>query len=215
MTTAVPRLLTPMTLLCALALAGCSGADEPGAVDTTSPAASAAASTASAPGSASASSGSASSEGDDVEEQSAAAAGIDLHAVAEPIATATVPAVVADDPDATMEVALLDLERDGDTVIGTFSFTVDADGAAEARWLWDYLGDQSWRPFLVDTTNLTRHDVLMSPGTYAMTSSQGLKFRPGQTMYGFASFAAPPADVTTMTVQLIEGAAPATAVELP
>lgn len=212
MTTTLPRLSGPAALVCALVLAGCTGSGSDGAGSDAARASASAPATAAGP--ASSVSGSASSEGDDVEQESASAAGIDLDALAAPIATATVPAVVEGDPDATMEVSLLSLERDGETVIGTFSFTVDADGE-EAGWLWDYLGGQSWRPFLVDTTNLTRHDVLMSPGTYAMTSSQGLKFRPGQTMYGFAAFAAPPADVTTLTVQLVEGAAPATAVELP
>lgn len=39
-----------------------------------------------------------------------------------------------------------------------------------------------------------------------MTDYQGAKFRPGQTFYAYASFAAPPTDVTSITVSLTDGA---------
>lgn len=146
---------------------------------------------------------------DDVTAQSAAAAGVDLNSLGEPIATVSVPAQVEGDPDATMDVSLYSLTRDGETVIGAYSFHVRSDtGSDDARWVYDYLGGQAWHPHLVDTQNLTRHDVLRQGATFAMTDYQGVKFRPGQTLFAYAAFAAPPADVTTMTVSLLDGAQP-------
>lgn len=150
----------------------------------------------------------------DVEADSAAAAGVDVNDVGEPLATATIPATVQGDEDATMEVAVHSMVRDGDVVLGTFSFQVqsDARGVAPA-WIYSYLGSRSWQPYFVDTVNLTRHDVVSGTGVEAATSSQKLKFLPGQTIYGYAVFAAPPPDVTTVTLSLVEGT-PTVEVEL-
>lgn len=150
----------------------------------------------------------------DVEADSAARAGVDVDDVGEALATATVPATVQGDEDATMEVAVHSMVRDGDVVHGTFSFQVqsDARGVAPA-WIYSYLGNRSWKPYFIDTVNLTRHDVVSGSGLKAATSSQDLKFLPGQTVYGYAIFAAPPQDVTTVTLSLVEGT-PTVEVEL-
>lgn len=154
--------------------------------------------------------------GDGTSAESAAAAGVNLAELGKPIASATMPANVIGDPDATMEVALYSLKREGKTVTGIYSFRVTSDtegtdiaskgtGAGDARRLWDYLGGD-WDPYLVDTVNLARHGVLKGEGSEAKTEPLRTTFRPGQTFYAFAIFAAPPADVTTMTVQLVDGA---------
>lgn len=145
---------------------------------------------------------------DDVTARSAAAAGVDPATVGPAVATGTVPVKVSGDPDATMDVSIHSLTREGKTVVGIFSFTVSSKATdAEPEWLYDYLGSQSWRPHLIDTVNLTRHDVLREGTTVAMTDSQGSNyFRPGQTVYGYAAFAAPPEDVDSMLVSLVEGA---------
>ena len=123
------------------------------------------------------------------------------------IATVTVPAVVGEDPEATMDVALYTLRRDGETLILNGSFTVNSeDGEQEERQLFHYLGNHGWAPHLIDSANLTRHDVLASAPTTAMTPSQSFRFRPGQTFYVYAAFAAPPADVESINVQLVDGA---------
>lgn len=149
-------------------------------------------------------------------QESAAAAGINLNDLGAPIATATVPAVVQSDADASVEVSLYSLKREGDVLIGTYSFTVTAKGIQEPQWLYHYLGGQTWRPYLIDTVNLTRHDVLAGDQgiTKAMTDSQGIKFLPGQAFYAYAAFAVPPEDVSTVTVQLIDGAPTATGIEI-
>lgn len=150
-----------------------------------------------------------------VSQESAAAAGIDLTQVPDPIATATVPATVEGDPEATMQVSLLSLVRDGETVIANVSFRVDSEGGSTTpRWIYHYLGDFSWKPHLIDTTNLTRHDVLGTSPTWAMTESQGSKFSPGQTFYAYAAFAAPPEGTTTVNVHLVDGSPAATEVPI-
>lgn len=155
-------------------------------------------------------------EEETVGSESAAAAGIDLNDVPEPLVSATVPAVVEGDPDATLEVRLHSLARDGEVVVGTFSFQVDSDASGEGREsLYGYLGNQSWSPYFIDTVNLTRHDVPRgTSGGSATVDSVYLQFRPGQTVYGYAVFAAPPSDVTEVRLSLVEGA-PTAEVELP
>lgn len=235
MKTSRRRAFVPLALAAALALSACSG-EEPAQFEETAQGASAAgadettdkaeaddaaddrpsaddagvAATGEAPGSGD----EASQETDDVSGQSAAAAGIDPQTLGDPIATVTIPAVVEGDPDATMEVSLYSLVRDGNTVVGTYSFRVDSDEERE-RWIYHYLGGASWRPFLVDTVNLNRHDVLGEGAHLAATDGQGAQFRPGTTFYAYASFAAPPPDVTTMTAYLVDGAPAIPDVEIP
>lgn len=130
------------------------------------------------------------------------------------LGTVTVPAVVKDDPAATMEVNLLGLRRQDKVVVATYSFVVKSDKSTTARWLYSYLGDKGWKPTLVDTKNLKLHDVLEGDGGKAMTESQGSMFAPGQTYFAYAAFAAPPADVTDMTVKAVDGGAAFLAVPL-
>lgn len=145
---------------------------------------------------------------DEVTDQSAQEAGVDPQSLPEPIGTVTVPAQVEGDPDATMDINLHSLTRDGKTLVGIFSFQVQSDSDTdEARWIYDYLGGQGWSPHLIDTVNLNRHDVLLHTGVKAMTDYQGIKFRPGQTLFAYAAFAAPPADVDTVTVSVVDGSA--------
>ena len=144
----------------------------------------------------------------DVTARSAAAAGVDLAAVGDPIGTTTVPAVVEGDNAATMDVSLYSLTRDGETVVAVYSFHVNSEtGADTAKALYHYLGNRRWTPHLIDTTNLTRHDVLAGGTTQAMTDSQRAHFRPGQTLFAYAAFAAPPEDVDTMTASVVDGGA--------
>ena len=132
----------------------------------------------------------------------------------EAVATASVPATVEGDPDAALTVSLHELRRDGKRLIALVSFVVESAEEDEAYWLYDYLGDEIWSPYLIDPVNLTKHTVLRNGAEQAQTDSQGAEFRPGQTLHGYAMFAAPPEDVTAMDVMLVEGATPATGVEI-
>lgn len=151
---------------------------------------------------------------DAVIDEDTVAAGVDITQLGEPVATAEIPAVVEGDPDATMTVELFGLEKRGEVVTGTFAFTVDSDATPERpQWLYGYLGAQGWTPYAIDTVNLNKHGVLGGING-AVTNHQGGRFMPGETFYAYASFSAPPADVTTMDVMMVEGAPLATGVEI-
>lgn len=139
---------------------------------------------------------------------------VDLGDLPPAIASGTVAATVEGDPDATLTVSLHELRRDGKRLTALVSFLVESTEQDEALWLYDYLGNDSWRPYLIDPVNLTKHTVLEGAGQRAQTDSQGAKFRPGQTLHGYAMFAAPPEDVTAMDVMLVEGAAIAAGIEI-
>lgn len=195
MTTALRRPLVPLTLAAALFLSGCSLGAPAQFEESASPAP------------AQSASGDDDAAAEQVADDSASAAGINPGDLGDPIAVSTIPAVVEGDPEATMDVALLDLRRDGDTVLMNISFRVNSeDGQDNARWIYHYLGGQIWQPHLIDSTNLTRYDVLGIFPNQAATNSQGSMFSPGQTFYAYAAFAAPPADVESLNVQLVDGA---------
>ncbi|MGO0575301.1 hypothetical protein [Ornithinimicrobium panacihumi] len=150
---------------------------------------------------------------DDLTAQSAAAAGVNPVTVPDAVATVTVPARVERDPEATLDVSIHSLTREGKTLVGVFSFTLDSSADDGSIWLYHLLGNTSWRPHLIDTENLARHDVLSSTGINAVTDSQGSTYlRPGHTTYAYAAFASPPEGVSSMMASLIDGTQ---AVEVP
>lgn len=138
----------------------------------------------------------------EVESSSAAQAGIDLTNLPAPIASATVAATVEGDPAAKLTVNLHQLRRSGKVVIATFSFQLSST-VDEQQSLFGLLGQHVWWPYLVDTRNLKRHDVVIGGGSRAKTDEVSV-FGPGQTLYAYAMFAAPPATVTTMDVQMLD-----------
>ena len=158
------------------------------------------------------------SDGDEVviDEDSGLTAA-DITKLGDPVATAEIPALVDGDPAATMTVNLYGLKRDGKTVVGTYSFTVNTTAPdPKAVSLFSVLGDMIWFPYLVDSENLNKHLPLGGKQRLAMalTDSTFLKVTPGATLYGYAVFAAPPEDVDTMDAVIAEGAPMATDVEL-
>lgn len=151
---------------------------------------------------------------DKVVDERAAAAGVDLTSVGDPVATAEIPGNVEGNPEATMTVQLFGLEKQGETVVATFGFTVNSDtGSQDERQLYHFLGNAGWHPYAIDTVNLNKHGVL-GGAKVGQTDYQSMRFKPGQTFYAYASFAAPPADVTTMDVMMVDGAPMATGVEI-
>lgn len=155
-----------------------------------------------------------SDEEDAVVDDDAAAAGVDLSGLGEPVATAEIPATVEGNDEATMTVELFGLERRDDTVVATFAFTVNSDtGSQDARQLYHFLGNSGWHPYAIDAVNLNKHGVL-GGAKVGQTDYQSMRFKPGQTFYAYASFAAPPEDVTAMDVMMVDGAPMATGVEI-
>jgi hypothetical protein len=154
--------------------------------------------------------------GSAVVDPDAAGAGVDFANLGDPVATAEAPATVEGDEDATMTVALYGLHRQGDTVVATYSFQVHSDETDVNQYLYRYLGGTGWHPYAIDSVNLNRHGVIGSVdgNLGAQTEYQSTYFRPGQTYYAYAVFAAPPEDVTTMDVALVDGAPLATGVRI-
>lgn len=204
MTSSTTARLIAVGVLAALVLTSCSGGED-------APDAATSASASSEPTASSAGSGAAAPS---AVPSSAETSGIDPQNPPEAIASATIPAVAPQqtDPGASLRVDLLSLRRSGELVVATFAFTPtstdDSDG-----WLYDWLGNQGWEPYLVDTENLRRHDVVRGEGGAVFASAyQGSKFASGQTWYAYAGFAAPPEGVTTMDVAAVDGAPVFTAV---
>ena len=138
---------------------------------------------------------------------SAEAAGLDPNDLPDPVASQEIPATVEGDDTATMTVELFPLKRQGETVVAQFAFTVNSDKADEdddGDDLYGYLGG-SWTPFLVDSQNLRKHNVLDKFPQRAQTNIQQTTFKPGQSHYAFAVFAAPPPDVDEVEVSVVDG----------
>ena len=217
------RSAASLALLAPFLMAGCSfslGEDEKasGGQDTEGGAEGSASDSGGAASDGASNDGTSAGSGGAVVDEDTAAAGVNPAALGKPVYSVEVPAVVEGDPKATMTVALYGLVQNGKTVTATYSFLVhSAVTPEEPHWLYSYLGDHGWTPFAVDTVNLNRHDVLQpSDGSTspAMTEYQGEEFWPGQTLYAFAMFAAPPDDVTTMDVYLVDSAPMAHGVEI-
>lgn len=227
MTTTRHRVLAPLTLAAALALTACNqggqaefeSGDQPSANEQAAPAATEddtadAQDDAAGEDASAAETDAAEEDGEAGGQDASSPAGVNPATVPDAIATVTVPARVNRDKDATLDVSIHSLTREGKTVMGVFSFTLNSTADDDGRlWLYDVLGSQSWAPHFIDTQNLARHDVLRKGSTKAITDSQGSTYvRPGQTLYGYAAFAAPPEDVTSVMVSLTDGTQ---AVEVP
>lgn len=153
------------------------------------------------------------SAGSKDEPGSAEAAGLDLNDLPDPVASQDLPAAVEGDDEATMTVDLFPLKRKGETVVAQFAFTVNSEKSDGDDDLYGYLGG-SWAPFLVDSQNLRKHNVVEDFPQRAQTASQHTTFKPGQTYYAFAVFAAPPPDVDEVEVSVVDGMNLATGVKI-
>lgn len=209
MTSRASRVLCAGAIAAALTLTGCSGGDSD---------AEGASGSDSSPSSQQSSGPSADTRNTGEQEEllaEAKKAGIDPANPPKPITSTSQPAVVKGDPKATLKIDLLGVKRQEKTVMVTVAFTVNAtSNVAEERWLYHYLGNESWRPTLIDTKSLNLHKVVRAGVSHVQTDSQGPKFLPGQTMYAFALFAAPPNDVSSVDVVLNEGLLPIPAVPI-
>lgn len=132
-----------------------------------------------------------------------------------PIFTTERPVEVKEDPNATLTVNLHQLKREGETVTAYVSFTLNTT-AKEAKDFFYLNGSLIWKPFLLDNVNLKKHTPLSTTNSqhYAMTPMEDVDLMPGQTVYAFATFAAPPQDVKQMDVSLMDGVEVAKGVEI-
>lgn len=189
-----------LTLAAALTLTACSGEDgstDPGAQEQTAQQTPAE----DAPDDAATSQGGASDEpGDDAgEAESLAESGVDLVTLGEPAATFEKEVTISGDNDAVLVVDVYPLQRDGDLLTLVAGVRLDArSGGGNLRSL---LGEGSpVRPILIDTENLRTHSVVQAGSAYLTTDTLMTRVQAGQTRYYHAFYAAPPEDVTSMTV---------------
>lgn len=132
-----------------------------------------------------------------------------------PIFTTERPVEVKEDPNATLTINLHQLKRENETVTAYVSFTLNTT-AKEAKGFFYLNGRMLWKPFLLDNVNLKKHTPLSTTNSqhYAMTPMEDVDLMPGQTVYAFATFAAPPQDVKQMDVSLMDGVEVAKGVEI-
>jgi hypothetical protein len=101
-------------------------------------------------------------------------------------------------------VDVLALKRKDKLLILTAAVT-PKNSLAEPQSLFRVLGNHSWFPKLIDTTNLKQYAVVRSGGSRLATSDLGVEAASGQPMFVYAVFAAPPADVTSINVLFADG----------
>lgn len=133
------------------------------------------------------------------EAESLAEAGVDVVTLGEPAATFEKEVTISGDNDAVLVVDVYPLQRDGDLLTLVAGVRLDArSGAGNLRAL---LGDGGpVRPILIDTDNLRTHGIVQAGGAYLTTDSLMTRVEAGQTRYFYGVYAAPPEDVTSMTV---------------
>lgn len=211
--------LTAAVAAAGLTLAGCSGSDDQPAE---SPATGVADESTTTNDEGAADEATEGSSGDPTEQRAdgSAEAGVDPANPPEPIATVEMPARGGGNTEATVKVDLLDLRREDKLLVMTVGFTPEQEeGEGEPQNLFQWLGSKSWSPQVVDSTNLTIHDVVAAEGSVGgqgevKTAVVGNRFAPGQTQYGVAVFAAPPAGAT-LSIKVTDGAPPINGVKAP
>lgn len=139
-------------------------------------------------------------------DEAARQAGVDPADPPEPIASVTMPGAGGGANNAPTEITLdlLSLRRDGDLLVLNLGFTPKK-GEPTSYYGWT---TTRWAPQIIDTTNLTVHDVVDSESGSVSTGTGplGTKVGGGQTLHLYAVFAAPPQDVATVTVKPADGA---------
>jgi hypothetical protein len=148
-------------------------------------------------------------------DEAARAAGVDPTSPPTSVASVTMPGRTIDGTPTELAVDLFSLKRQDELLVLTIGITPDADVEGKATSFLGWTGT-TWSPSLVDTKNLKLHRVVETAGTRVATGTGAVStsFGPGQTLYLYAVFAAPPQDVTTMTVKPVDGAPALTGVTI-
>jgi hypothetical protein len=149
--------------------------------------------------------------------QAARVAGVDPANPPEPIASTTMPAGGPGEQanDTSLRVDLIVLRRQDNILILTVAFTPEGEGDTAAPY-YGWTGTR-YEPAIIDGVNLKKHEVVTATsagGVQTATGPTSTRFGFGETFYTYAVFAAPPEDVTTVTVHTGTGAAPFTDVTI-
>lgn len=150
---------------------------------------------------------------EDASEQSAREAGVDWTDPPAPIASVTIPGSESGGADAEVKLDLLTVTRRDQVVLVNYAVTPTSASEKQDN-LYGWLGNQRPRPRLVDTKNLKLHEPLGERETTMQTEALGPRFSSGQTLYGYAMFAAPPQDVTHVDVAIVDSAPAFSGVEI-
>lgn len=147
-----------------------------------------------------------SDDADPDEAESAAEAGIDRAALGDPVATFETSATFKDDPEATLSYEVFPLRRDGEllTFVARLTLNSEESGQTSLSVVMPASANYSIPVTLTDSVNLRSHAIVEADGSRLSSEPISIRIGGGQSRYVHAVFAAPPADVETMTV-LFEG----------
>lgn len=132
-----------------------------------------------------------------------AAAGIDLQNLPKPIASLTVHAPYDQDLKATARFDVYSIKRQGKLAILTMSVTPTFSTVKRVS-LFGLMGERGFRPTLVDPINLRSYRVVRSNSSPLITDEVGAKAHSGEPMFIWAAFAAPPAGVAKVNLNLYD-----------
>lgn len=195
----------PIALISAMAvgLASCSGSSDQPTAQPPPPKASA--SVGATPGASSGTSpGTASSPTADPSQNGAADAGVDPQQQGKPVATTTVPVGYKEDHKAKAKIDILSLKRSGKLLVLTAAVTPQLSDDSLQPTLFALMGNHSFDPSLVDSVNLKQYSVVGGAGPMH-SSDIAVRAGSGSSMFVYAVFAAPPADVAKLDVNFYDG----------
>lgn len=151
----------------------------------------------------SAGSADASGEQQDAVDSGAVSAGIDPMKPPKPVTSFTAPASFNKDPEATTRFDIYSIKRQGKLAILTLSVTPTFSTVDPAS-LFSLMGNQSFHPTLVDPVNLREYEVVTSGSGSLSTNDISTKTPSGKPIFAWAAFAAPPANVSSVTLNLYD-----------
>jgi hypothetical protein len=131
----------------------------------------------------------------------AVAAGIDPANPGTPVASAVLPAPMQQDPKATLKLDILGLKRKDKLLVMTAIIT-PTNTLAEPQLLYYLLDTHSWRPALIDSTNLKLYSPVRSASSGVLiTNVTSVRAAAGSPLFLYAVFSAPPPEITKINVQ--------------
>ena len=152
----------------------------------------------------SSSSGSADASGQkEVLDNGATSAGIDPMKPPKPVTSLTAPATFEKDPGATTRFDIYSIKRQGKLAILTLSVTPTF-STVEPESLFSLMGNHSFQPTLVDPVNLREYKVVSSGSGSLSTNDISSRTPSGKPIFVWAAFAAPPVNVSRITLNLYD-----------
>jgi len=139
----------------------------------------------------------------DVVDSGAASAGIDPMKPPKPVTSFTAPAPYVKDPEATARFDIYSIKRQGKLAILTLSVTPTF-STVDPAGLFSLMGNHLFSPTLIDPVNLREYKVVSTRSGNLSTSDISTKTPSGKPIFVWAAFAAPPANVGSVTLNLYD-----------